>query len=158
LKLTKEQLDRIAVWAHRPIPLLGVFFHSVSYRYMDPEKVLDGMGTAAVGGRFASVGTRAVYLAESDAVASQEVTARKRRLGGAAQVTLDKYPRVTFAVTCSLDRVVDLASKPLPRGLAPIRDACLDEDLSASVEVGDALKARAVQGLIFPSAIGTARI
>ena len=34
------------------------------------------------GGRFASPGTPAVYLSESDAAATNEVTGRKKRLGG----------------------------------------------------------------------------
>jgi RES domain-containing protein len=44
---------------------------------MKPETVLDGTGAAAHGGRFASPGTAAVYLSESDAVATNEVTGRK---------------------------------------------------------------------------------
>ena len=36
---------------------------------MDPREVLSGMGTQRYGGRFATVGTRAVYLAGSDETA-----------------------------------------------------------------------------------------
>jgi RES domain-containing protein len=95
---------------------------------MDPESVLEGKGAMLNGGRFASVGTAAVYLAESDAVASHEVTARKERLGGAAQISLDKYPRIVFTVEFTLQKVADLTMKPLARGMAPIRDKCLAID------------------------------
>jgi hypothetical protein len=47
----------------------------------------------------------AVYLSESDAVATSEVTGRKKRLGGAALINVDKYPRVVFAVGFDLTRV-----------------------------------------------------
>jgi RES domain-containing protein len=65
-------------------------------RYMDPVDVLSGAGARAYGGRFAPVGTRAVYLPDSGA--SKEVTARKSRLGGVGQISTDKYPRVVYAV------------------------------------------------------------
>jgi RES domain-containing protein len=68
---------------------------------------LSGKGAALYGGRFASVGTRAVFLAESDSAASEEVLARKQRLGGSAQIRLDRYPRIVFGVVVSLERVLD---------------------------------------------------
>lgn len=98
----RNERDAIAAWVQKAQPRSGVFFRSVSYQYMDPGTVLDGKGTMLYGGRFASVGTAAVYLAESDAVASHEVTARKARLGGAAQISLDKYPRRMFIRVSSL--------------------------------------------------------
>jgi RES domain-containing protein len=98
LTFDRHELDAIAAWVQKAQPRSGIFYRSVSYQYMDPEAVLDGKGAMLYGGRFASVGTPAVYLAQSDAVASQEVTARKARLGGAAQISLDKYPRIVFAV------------------------------------------------------------
>ena len=123
---------------------------------MDPETVLDGKGTLLYGGRFASVGTAAVYLAESDAVASREVTARKARLGGAAQISLDKYPRIVFTVEFTLQKVVDLTMKPLTRGMAPIRDKCLAiDDITWSQKLGHLLVKSGVDGLMFPSAIGS---
>jgi hypothetical protein len=65
--------------------------------------------------RSASPDTAAVYLSESDAVATSEVTGRKKRLGGAALIHVDKYPRVVFAVRFDLTRVLDLAQRPLQR-------------------------------------------
>jgi len=49
---------------------------------MDPKEVLSGRGAALYGGRFASVGTPAVFLAESDSAASEEVLSRKRASAG----------------------------------------------------------------------------
>jgi RES domain-containing protein len=66
---------------------------------MDPKDVLSGAGTRVHGGRFAAVGTRAVYLSATDAGTGKEVAARKARLGGAAQITTDKYPRIVYAIT-----------------------------------------------------------
>ncbi len=71
--------DAITAWAATAKPLKGIYYRSVEYRYMDPKEVLSGKGAALYGGRFASLGTRAVYLAESDGDASREVLARKRR-------------------------------------------------------------------------------
>ena len=68
------------------VPLKGVYFRSVEYRYMDPADVLSGAGTRAHGGRFAAVGIRAVYLSATDSGASKEITARKARLGGAVRL------------------------------------------------------------------------
>lgn len=70
--------------------------------YMDPADVLSGAGALAHGGRFAPVGTRAVFLSATDSGASKEVTARKLRLGGASQISIDKYPRVVYAVAVDL--------------------------------------------------------
>lgn len=70
MNLDKNELDLIEAWARMAQPLSGVYYRSVEYRYIDPKTVLDGNGAATHGGRFASVGTKAVYLAESDSVAS----------------------------------------------------------------------------------------
>ena len=113
-------------------PISGTYFRSVERRFMDPSQVLKGRGTELSGGRFAPIGMRGVYLADSDAGASAEVLARKKRLGGASQISLDKYPRVVFAVDVGLERVLSLVRKPRNSALAAIRDACLDDDLSYS--------------------------
>jgi RES domain-containing protein len=156
LTFDRHELAAIAAWVQKARPRGGVFYRSVSYQYMDPETVLDGKGALLNGGRFASAGTAAVYLAESDAVASNEVTARKARLGGAAQISLDKYPRIVFTVEFALQKVVDLTMKPLTRGMAPIRDKCLAiDDITWSQQLGDLLVKSGVDGLMFPSAIGS---
>lgn len=154
MTLSQRERDLIAAWTAKAQPLSGVYFRSVSYTFMKPETVLEGAGAAAHGGRFASPGTPAVYLSESDAVATSEVTGRKKRLGGAALINIDKYPRVVFAVRFDLLRVLDLAQRPLPRGLGAVRDKCLSDDLSPSQQFGDVLVSQSVQGLQFPSQAG----
>jgi len=90
LSFKRNELNAIEVWTATAKPLNGIYYCSVEYPYMDPKEVPNGRGAELYGGRFASVGTRAVFLAESDSVASEEVLARKPRLGGSAQITLDK--------------------------------------------------------------------
>jgi RES domain-containing protein len=119
-----------------------------------PTQVLNGRGTQLYGHRFAPVGTRGVYLADSDAGASAEVLARKKRLGGASQISLDKYPRVVFAVDVELERVVSLVRKSRNSALAAIHNACLANDLSYSQNVGRFLAESGVQGLLYKSLVG----
>ena len=154
MTLSRRERDLITAWTDKAQPLSGVYFRSVSYRFMKPETVLDGAGTASHGGRFASPGTAAVYLSESDAVSTSEVTGRKKRLGGAALITVDKYPRVVFAVRFALKRALDLTKRPLPKGFGAIREKCLGEDLSPSQQFGDVLVSQGVDGLRFPSRAG----
>jgi RES domain-containing protein len=104
LTLKHSEVVAIATWATSAVPLAGLYFRSVEYRHMDPKDVISGAGTQTYGGRFASVGTKAVYLSVTDSGASKEVTARKARLGGASQITLSKYPRVVYAVSVKLRR------------------------------------------------------
>jgi hypothetical protein len=118
---------------------------------MDPDDVLSGEGTVASGGRFAAVGVRAVYLSATDTGATKEMTARKSRLGGSAQISTAKYPRIVFAVTAELQRVLrldDLGSSVLG---GDIRKACLEEnDLAASVNVATQLQRSAFKDSSFP--------
>ena len=155
MRFNRHELDVIEAWSATAKPLSGIYYRSVEYRFMDPKEVLSGRGAEVYGGRFASVGTRAVFLAESDGAASEEVLARKRRLGGSAQITFDKYPRIVFGVTVSLERVLDQSKRGLPKALASVRQSCLAaDDLIPSMELGDLLRTRAMQGLVFPSAVG----
>ena len=158
MTFTRKELASIEAWTDSAKPLDGIYYRSVEYRFMDPAEVLNGKGTATYGGRFASVGTRAVFLAASDAAAAEEVLARKSRLGDNAQITLAKYPRIVFGVNVSLQRVLDLSKTGLPKEFAIVRKACLDPDaLAPSMELGDVLQERSIQGLIFPSAVGTGK-
>jgi RES domain-containing protein len=110
LTLSRRERELIAAWTDKAQPLSGA------------ETVLEGAGAAAHGGRFASPGTPAVYLSESDAVATSEVTGRKKRLGGATLINVDKYPRVVLAVRFDLMRVLDLSHRPLQRRVGAVRD------------------------------------
>lgn len=137
----------------RAEPVSGTYFRSVERRFMDPTEILNGRGTELYGGRFAPIGMRAVYLADSDTGASAEVLARKKRLGGASQISLDKYPRVIYAVDVRLDRVVKLTRKPRNPILASIWTKSLDADITYSQEVGPLLAGAGIQGLLFKSTI-----
>jgi len=155
LSLSRAEHSVIDSWTKNASPLAGQYFRSVEYRIMDPAEVLSGAGAKKYGGRFAQVGTRAVYLSESDAGASGEVLARKLRLGGQAQISLEKYPRIVFAVAVSLSRVVDLRRSPRVRSAASLRQSCLAlDDLSVSMEVGSVLAKGRIQGVLFPSVVG----
>jgi hypothetical protein len=102
LSLTADELAELERWVKCARPLKAIYYRSVEYRFMDPDEVLNGQGTQLYGGRFAEVGVKAVYLAESDSGASNEVLTRKKRLGGHAQITIDKYPRIVFGVDVAL--------------------------------------------------------
>lgn len=136
-------------------PLSGTYFRSVEQTFMDPSQLLNGRGTELYGGRFAPVGMKAIYLADSDQGASAEVLTRKKRLGGASQITLDKYPRVIFAIDVKLERVVSLVRKPRNPTLSMIRTNSFQDDLGYSQEVGQFVASHAIQGLLFKRAIGT---
>jgi hypothetical protein len=112
LSLTPDEQTILKQLIKRGKPLSDTYFRSVERRFMDPSNVLNGFGTEAFGGRFAAIGTKGVYLADSDKGASAEVLARKKRLGNASQISLDKYPRVVFAVDIELERVVSLVRSP----------------------------------------------
>lgn len=150
-----KQRAAIKQWIDQAGPLKGVYFRSVEYRYMDPKDVLSGVGTRVHGGRFAAAGTRAVYLSTTDAGTGKEVTARKARLGGAAQITTDKYPRIVYAITVDLKRTLDLSTLGASVVGESVRKACLaKDDLSASMELARELEAGGIQGLLFPSVVG----
>ena len=150
-----RQRAAIKRWMGQAVPLKGVYFRSVEYRYMDPADVLSGAGTRAHGGRFAAVGIRAVYLSATDSGASKEITARKARLGGAAQISTDKYPRVVYAVAVNLKRALDLSALGSSQAGEAVRLACLNKaDLTPSMELSRELEAEGIQGLLFPSVVG----
>jgi len=155
LSLTVAEQTALQKLIKRAEPISGTYFRSVERRFMDPTEILNGQGTELSGGRFAPIGMKGVYLAESDAGASAEVLARKKRLGGASQISLDKYPRVIYAVDVALDRVVKLTRKPRDPVLVSIWTKSLDPDITYSQEVGPLLASAGIQGLLFKSTIGT---
>lgn len=158
MTLTADEIAEIKRWIKTARSLEGTYYRSVEYRYMNPNEVLNGRGAELYGGRFANVGTRAVYLAESDATASNEVLVRKKRLGGQSQITIDKYPRIVFGVDVSLQRVVSWLRRPRSVNLATIRQRCLDpNDIAVSKEVGEILQNAKIQGVRFPSVAGRGR-
>jgi RES domain-containing protein len=154
LSLTVGEQTALRSLIKRSQSLSATYFRSVERQFMDPTEILNGRGTELYGGRFAPTGTRGVYLADSDAGASAEVLARKKRLGGAPQISLDKYPRVVFAVEVELDRVISLARKPRNTVLTSIWTKSRDSDIAYSQEVGELLAGAGIQGLLFKSVVG----
>lgn len=158
MSLTEEELAELDRWIKGARPIKGIYYRSVEYRFMNPDEVLNGQGTQLYGGRFADLGVKAVYLAESDSGASREVLARKNRLGGHAQITIDRYPRIVFGVDVALQKVLSWARKPRSPLLGEIRKSCmLKDDLSRSQEVGNKVRSSGVQGILFPGALGGGR-
>ena len=150
-----KQREAIKRWISRAASLKGLFFRSVEYRYMDPLDVLSGAGARAYGGRFAPVGTRAVYLSVTDSGASKEVTARKSRLGGVGQISIDKYPRVVYAIAVDLKKTLSLSTLGSSQAAEAVKTACLNrDDLTPSMELALELIAAGIEGLLFPSVVG----
>ncbi len=155
MTFSAKQQRAIKRWISQAAPIKALFFRSVEYRYMDPLDVLSGAGTRTYGGRFAPIGTRAVYLSATDAGASKEVTARKSRLGGVGQISVEKYPRVVYAVAVDLKRVLDLSTLGSSQAAEALRATCLDKnDLRPSMELAGELISAGIQGLVFPSTVG----
>jgi RES domain-containing protein len=123
---------------------------------MDPDEVLSGTGTERWGGRFVPMGVKAVYVSREDVTASNEVTARKSRLGATSKITVDRYPRVVFGVRVRLQRHVDFTRRSRSKLIEEIKILCFDpNDLGTSQELGAFLFDRGVQGILFPSVLGS---
>ena len=91
----------------------------------------------------------------TDSGASKEVTARKSRLGGVGQISIDKFPRVVYAVAVDLKKALDLSTLGSSQAAEAVRTACLDkDDLTSSMELARELISEGIQGLVFPSAVG----
>jgi hypothetical protein len=75
--------------------------------------------------RFSAAGTRVVCNSATDSGVNKEVIARKARLGGAAQISTGKYPRVVYAVAVNLKRILRLSALGSFQTAEAIRTACL---------------------------------
>lgn len=119
-----------------------------------PDEVISGEGTRKNGGRFVPAGGRAVYASLDEATATAEVTARKARLGGHAQISIKDYPRLTYSIAFEIDKCVDFRSVDPSSDLGRALEAALDPaDLQVSQEIGQYLMSKGVQGGIFPSVV-----
>ena len=133
-------------------PLEGEFFRSVELAYAHPDDVVSGEGTRSYGGRFARPGLRAVYGSVDEESAFRESAARVNRLAGRGGARVTSYPRITYVIAVKVSAHVSLSERDADA--AAILPACLDpNDLAASQEVGDFLRTRNIQGVVFPSAI-----
>lgn len=155
MSLTAKQARLLDRLAQDNTPLLGMFFRSVEFRWMHPDDVISGAGSVKIGGRFAAVGTKAVYASDSEETLLREISARKNRLGGKALVTLDRYPRISFRIDLRLDRHTSFGYPFQDRDLEKIRQRCLNPaDIGFSQIVGKHLQAGGVQAVLYPSVTG----
>jgi RES domain-containing protein len=130
-------------------------FRSVELAWAHPDDVISGEGTRLDGGRFAAKGTRAVYASLDEETAMREVTARKTRLGGKAQILLKDYPRLTYVIAIEAKKCVDFRNIGSNAVLKDVLAAASDpDDLGPSQEVGAYLLEKGVDAVIFPSVAG----
>ncbi len=148
----KAALDQLAGDAK---PFKDDWIRSVEAQFGAPDDVISGEGTRANGGRFASVGVRAVYASSDEETVTREVTRRKKRLGGKALISLKDYPRITYVIAFDIQKCVDFRGTDPVSDLGKVLAAALDEDdLGVSQEVSDYLISKKMQGAIFPSVTG----
>jgi hypothetical protein len=71
------------------------------------------------------------------------------------QISIDKYPRVVYAVAVDLKKTLNLSTLGSTQVAGAIRTACLDkDDLSTSMELARGLISLGIEGLVFPSVVG----
>jgi RES domain-containing protein len=153
-RVAREQLDELIASA---APLEGDFFRSVAFQYFHPDDVISGEGTRLNGGRFAPVGVKAVYASFEEETATREVNVRKKALGGRSQISVGDYPRMTYILSVTTRRSIDL-SAALPRELSGVVVRCLrDPRYSTSQELAAIWIAEGIESVVFPSATGAGR-
>ena len=131
-------------------------FRSVELVWAHPDDVTSGEGTRLKGGRFAAKGTRAVYASLDEETATREVTARKTRLGGKAQIALADYPRLSYVISIQAKKCVDFRNIGSNAVLKDVLAAASDrDDLALSQEVGAYLVEKGIEAVIFPSVTGS---
>jgi RES domain-containing protein len=157
LKLERAARKQLADLIARAGALSGDFFRSVAFRHFHPDDVISGEGARLNGGRFVPVGVKAVYASLEEETAMREVTARKRSLGGRNQIKVGDYPRMTYVLSASTDRNLDLAAA-LPAELGKAVQRCLQvSGRSASQDLAALWIAEGIESVVFPSATGAGR-
>ena len=157
MKLGRAARKQLAELIAGATSLQGDFFRSVAFRYFHPDDVISGEGTRLNGGRFVPAGVRAVYASLEEETAMREVTTRKTALSGRNQIDVGEYPRMTYVLSVTTHRNLDLAST-LPSELASIVGLCLGgRGYSTSQELAGIWIAKGVESVVFPSATGVGR-
>jgi len=148
----RAALDRLCDSA---LPFNDSCYRSVELAWAYPDDVISGEGTRLKGGRFAAKGTRAVYASLDEETAAREVTARKTRLSGQAQIALNDYPRLTYVISIEAKKCVDFRNIGNDAVLRDVLAAASDpNDLGSSQEVGAYLVEKGIDAVIFPSVAG----
>jgi RES domain-containing protein len=156
LKLGRCAHKQLAELIANATSLHGEFFRSVAFRHFHPDDVISGEGTRLIGGRFVPVGVRAVYASLEEETAMREVTIRKTSLGGRNQINVGEYPRMTYVLSVTTHRNLDLAAA-LPSELASLIRLCLRPGHAASQELAGIWIAEGIESAVFPSASGAGR-
>ena len=155
MKLASEQRRLLDSLAKEASPLSGMFFRSVEFRWMHPDDVMSGAGAVKVGGRFAAMGTKALYASDSEETLLREISGRKQRLAGKALIDVNRYPRVTFRIDLKIPRHVSFVRALPSKDLERLRQQCLKPDsLAFSQNVGAHLEASGVQAILYSSVTG----
>ena len=154
MKIGRHAREQLAELIAGATPLRGAFFRSVAFKYFHPDDVVSGEGTRLHGGRFVPVGVRAVYASADEETAMREVTARKNALSGRKQIPIGEYPRMTYVLSVTTRRNLNLAGK-LPRELAGLVMKCLrSSEYSLSQELAAIWIPEGIDSAVFPSATG----
>jgi RES domain-containing protein len=157
LRLGLAARKQLAESIAKATSLQGDFFRSVAFRYFHPDDVISGEGTRLHGGRFVPIGVRAVYASIEEETALREVASRKSALGGRSQIIVGDYPRMTYVLSVSTRRNLDLAAA-LPSELKNVVRLCLrGQGHSVSQELAAIWIAEGIDSVVFPSATGTGR-
>lgn len=157
MTLGRAAREQLAELIARATALTGDFFRSVAFRHFHPDDVISGEGTRLNGGRFAPPGVKAVYASLEEETALREVTARKNALGGRNRINVGEYPRMTYVLSVSTQRNLDLAVA-LPSALEDVVERCLHTPgHSASQELAAIWIADRIESVVFPSATGAGR-
>lgn len=155
MKLPDGWREALDILCDSAMPFGDSCFRSVELTWAYPDDVISGEGTRLKGGRFAAKGTRAVYASLGEETATREVTARKTRLGGKAQIALKDYPRLTYVISIEAQRCVDFRNIGNDATLRDVLSAASDpDDLGPSQEVGAYLAEKGFDAVIFPSVTG----
>jgi len=87
----------------------------------------------------------------------REVTTRKVALGGRNQINVGEYPRMTYVISVTTNRNLDLAAT-LPLELAKTMARCLDaSQYSPSQEFAAVWIAEGIESVVFRSTTGVGR-
>ena len=155
MKLPDGWREALNILCDSAVPFGDSCFRSVELTWAYPDDVISGEGTRLKGGRFAAKGTKAVYASLEEETATREVTARKSRLGGKAQIALKDYPRLTYVISIEAKKCVDFRNIGNNAVLKDMLVAASDpDDLGPSQEVGAYLVEKGMDAVIFPSVAG----
>lgn len=154
MSLTAAEQTALRDLVRKCKPVSGTYFRSVERRFMDPMEVLNGPTALSSTEDVLHPPAREESIWRTPMRAPrQKCSPARSGSGGASQISLDKYPRVVFAVDAELERVASLVRKPRNHILAAVWKKSAAGDIGYSQEVGEFLASAGIQALLFKSAI-----